>query len=80
MAGYIILTDDKDMEGTRSHMRRAMRSGYRHDGTMPMMRHHDSEDMKEHYYRLGYKHGVEDWEDEHDMDYRRRRDSIGRYV
>ena len=74
MAGYIILNDDKDMEGLRSQMRR---SYMRHDGTMPMMRHHEGEKSWEEGYRLGYRHGAEDMEDEH---YRRRRDQMGRFV
>ena len=57
-------------------MRRSMRGGYRHDGYSPMMRDNDN---YEHGYRMGYKHGWEDSEDD-DMEYRRARDSRGRYV
>ena len=74
--GYIILNTDREdeMEGLRSHMRR----GYmRHDGTMPYMRH-ESDSEKEHYYKMGYRHAVEDMgDDEH---YRRARDSKGRFI
>jgi hypothetical protein len=38
--------------------------------------------MRDEYkrgYETGYRHGVEDWEDE-DESYRRRRDSMGRYA
>ena len=59
-------------------MRRNMRGGnYRY----PMMRHGD--DGYEHAYRKGYKHGWEDSESEmmdDDMEYRRRRDSRGRFM
>ena len=78
--GYIFIDKDEDggMEKMRRNMRRNMRGG---DYRYPMMRHH-GEDGYEHGYRKGYEHG---WEDhEHDMDeeheYRRRRDSRGRYI
>lgn len=73
--GYLIFNNDEgDM---RSNMRRSMRSGsYRNDGYTPMMR----EDGKEHWYRTGYRHGWEDKEDDMDEEYRRRRDSRGRYM
>ena len=71
--GYIIRTDDG--EGIRHEMRRNMRMGnYRHDGYPPMMHGGSYEDG----YRLGYRHGVEDHEDE--MEMRRRRDSMGLYT
>lgn len=69
---------DKEKGGEqemRSQMRRNMRGGgYRHSGgTM-----HDNYNEG---YRQGYKHGWEDSEDDmDDMEYRRRRDSRGRYV
>lgn len=73
--GYIILNDDKDMDGVRSNMRRMMRGGYRHESTMPYMRseryNHDK------MYELGFRHGWEDADEEH---YRRARDSRGRYI
>ena len=72
MAGYIFI--DRESEGgqMRSQMRRNMRGGYRHEGSYPMMR----SGSYEHGYRMGYKHGWEDSEDEmDDMDMRRARDS-----
>ena len=74
--GYIILNTDRDdeMEGLRSQMRRSYRSGnYRNYGG-------SSASMREHYYRMGYKDSREDMEDEQDEMYRRRRDSMGRYI
>ena len=66
---------DKDGEnGLRQEMRRSMRGGYRHDGMSPMMRGSEYE----RGYRMGYKEATEDWED--DEHYRRRRDSLGRYM
>ena len=70
--GYIFV--DKESGGDskmREHMRRSMRGGY-----SPMM-HHEG-DNYEHGYRLGYRHGWEDNED--DMEMRRSRDSRGRYI
>ena len=65
---------DKESEGNeqmRSQMRRSMRGGgYRHYG--------DNSSYREGY-RQGYKHGWEDMEDD-DMEYRRARDSRGRFV
>lgn len=74
--GYLIFNTDRDdeMKGLRQNMRRAMRGGYRHDGSMPMMR---EEEEKDKMYEMGFRHGWEDAEDEH---YRRRRDSMGRYM
>ncbi len=76
--GYLILNTDRDDE--MKSLRHNMRRMYRHDGTMPMMRHDGS--TKEHYYRMGYKHAVEDMDDDwcEDEYYRRARDSRGRYV
>lgn len=69
---------DKDDEGgsgdrLRSHMRRSMRGGgYRH--------HHIGDESEyERGYRYGYKHGWEDSDDD-GMDYRRSRDSRGRFI
>ena len=75
--GYIILNTDREdeMSGLRSNMRRSM---MRHDGTMPMMRGGDK--TAEHYYKMGYRHAVEDWEDENEEHYRRMRDSRGRFI
>lgn len=73
--GYIIKTDDG--EGIRHEMRRSMRGNYRHDGYSPTMRGGSYEQG----YRMGYKHGWEDSEDDmDDMDMRRSRDNRGRYV
>lgn len=73
-----IFVDKEGESGMRSQMRRNMRGGYRYDGAYPMMR--DGSESKEHWYRMGYRHGWEDGEEEHDIDYRRARDSRGRYV
>lgn len=73
---YLIL--NKDDEGMRHEMRRNMRGGsYRYGSSYPMMRG----DNYEHGYRMGYKHGWEDSEDEmDDTQMRRARDSRGRYI
>ena len=68
---------DKESESggqMRSQMRRNMRGGYRNYGGG------NYRDEYEHGYRQGYKHGWEDKEDDEDMEYRRGRDSRGRYV
>lgn len=61
----------------RSQMRRNMRrgGGYRNYGGSTSMRGDYGEG-----YRQGYKHGWEDSEDEMDEDFRRQRDSRGRYM
>ena len=67
--GYIILNTDRDdeMEGLRSQMRRNYRrGGYRNYGGSSA-------------YKKGYEHAMEDMEDE-EMEMRRRRDSMGRYI
>lgn len=75
--GYIFVDKDSDNGGMRQHMRRSMRGGYHHEGYSPMMRG----DGYEHGYRMGYKHGWEDHEDDMDeMDMRRARDSRGRFI
>ena len=74
--GYIIINRDED--GIRREMRRSMRSGYRYEGSTPMMRGREDSDR---IYRMGYRHGWEDHEDEiDDPDFRRQRDSRGRYM
>lgn len=77
MGGWIFVDKDKESQGQmRQEMRRNMRGGYRYDGDMSMRggSYHDG-------YRQGYKHGWEDSEDDMDeMEYRRRRDSMGRYM
>jgi hypothetical protein len=75
--GYIFV--DKESEGggnMRQQMRRSMRGGSRHDGYSPMMRGGDYEQG----YRMGYKHGWEDSENDMDEEFRRSRDSRGRFV
>jgi hypothetical protein len=75
MAGWIFVDKEKDGGEMRQQMRRSMRGGYRYDGTTPMMH----EDKWEHGYRMGYKHGWEDSEDD-EMEMRRTRDNRGRYM
>lgn len=75
-----IFVDKGDSGEMRSQMRRNMRGGsYRsYGGSSAMMRGDYSEG-----YRMGYKHGWEDKEDEWDDEmehYRRQRDSRGRFV
>lgn len=78
--GYIFV--DRESEGgsqsqMRSQMRRNMRSGYyRHDGDMYMRGNY-----KENYnegYETGYRHGWQDSMNDEE-EYRRGRDSYGRY-
>lgn len=80
MSGWIFVDkdDEQSKQQMRSQMRRNMRSGgYRYDGDMSMRGGSNYRDG----YRQGYKHGWEDSEDDMDeMEYRRRRDSIGRYM
>lgn len=74
--GYIVINKDED--GMRREMRRSMRIGYRREGYTPMMRGVEDGDRM---YRMGYCHGWEDHEDEMDEpDFRRQRDSRGRYM
>lgn len=70
---------DKESEGgeMRQQMRRNMRGGYREMN----YRNYGSGGSYRDGYRQGYKHGWEDNEDEmDDMEYRRSRDSRGRFV
>lgn len=72
---YIFVDKSGEGDGAmRREMRQNMRGGnyYR----SPMMRG----GSYEHGYRMGYKNGWEDSEHEDDMDYRRGRDSRGRFV
>lgn len=62
-------------EQMRSNMRSMMRGGYRSYGGSSAMMHGDYNEG----YRMGYKHGWEDYEDDA-MEMRRARDSRGRYV
>lgn len=69
---------DKEEEGggqMRQQMRRNMRGGYHRYGAGQ----YRGNDGYHEGYRQGYKHGWEDYEDE-DMDFRRQRDSRGRFV
>ena len=80
MSYVIINRDEDDMMGLRSQMRRNYRGGgeYRnYGGSSAMMRNDGS--MREHYYKMGYRHAMEDMEEEEEQ-YRRQRDSRGRYV
>ena len=76
--GYLIFNTDREdeMSGLRREMRRNYRSGnYRnYGGSSASMRGDYSEG-----YRMGYKHGWEDSEDDA-MEMRRARDDRGRYV
>ena len=73
MAGYIFIDREDDMGGMRTEMHRRYRGGnYRNYGG-------SSSNMREHYYKKGYEHAMEDMEDE-EMEMRRRRDSLGRYM
>lgn len=71
--GWIFVDKEKgDDDNMRHQMRRNMRGGYRtHD-------YHQGDEY-EHGYRQGYKHGWEDKDDD-EMDYRRSRDSRGRFI
>lgn len=72
---------DKDGQGgeMRQQMRRNMRSGDYRGGMN--YRNYGSGSTYHDGYRQGYKHGWEDHEDEmDDMEYRRARDSRGRFV
>lgn len=75
--GWIFVDKEEggSKEQMRSNMRSMMRGGYRnYGGSSAMMRGDYSEG-----YRMGYKHGWEDSEDDA-MEMRRARDSRGRYV
>lgn len=73
MAGYIFIDRDDEMDGLRSQMRRNYRRGsYRNYGG-------SSASMREHYYKKGYEHAMEDMEDD-DMEMRRHRNSRGEFM
>lgn len=76
--GYIILNTDREdeMSGLRQNMRK--RYGYRSYGSNSSMR--GEMNMRDHYYKKGYEHAMEDMEDMEDMEMRRARDSRGRYI
>lgn len=70
---------DKESEG--GEMRQQMRRNMRMGGYRGMNYRHYGDSSYRDGYRQGYKHGVEDYEDEmDDMEYRRSRDSRGRFV
>lgn len=77
--GYIFI--DKEEEGgkekMRSQMRRSMRGGSYRIGSV-----YGGGSNYRDGYREGYRHGWEDSEDDMDeeVEYRRRRDSRGRYM
>lgn len=79
--GYIFVDRENEggsMEKMRQQMRRNMRGGgYRGGSNSGSGNYRDG-------YRQGYKHGWEDkedeWMDDEEMEYRRRRDSRGRYM
>ena len=81
MSGWIFIDKDDEhgKQQMRSNMRSMMRGGYRnYGGSSAMMRGDYSEG-----YRMGYKHGWEDKEDDwmdEDEHYRRSRDSRGRFM
>jgi hypothetical protein len=81
--GYLIFNTDRDdeMDGLRSQMRRSYRRGnYRsYGGGSSLMRGGSEQSMREHYYKKGYEHAMEDMEDD-EMEMRRRRDTMGRYI
>jgi hypothetical protein len=79
--GYIFVDRENEgggMEKMRQQMRRNMRGGgYRGGSNSGSGNYHDG-------YRQGYKHGWEDhedeWMDDDEVMYRRRRDSRGRFM
>lgn len=69
-----IFVDREEESGSKSQMRQQMRRDMRGGG----YRSYGGGSYREGY-RQGYKHGWEDYEDD-DMEYRRQRDSRGRFV
>jgi hypothetical protein len=70
---WIFIDKDEDLDGMRTEMRRRYRRGnYRNYGG-------SSANMREHYYKKGYEDARDDMEDE-EMEMRRRRDQMGRFV
>lgn len=79
--GYIFVDRENEgggMEKMRQQMRRNMRGGGYHGGS------NSGSGNYRDGYRQGYKHGWEDhedeWMDDDEVMYRRRRDSRGRYM
>lgn len=72
---FVDKEEEGGMEKMRQQMRRNMRGGYRNMGGGGGSSYRDG-------YRQGYKHGWEDYEDDdiNEMEYRRSRDSRGRYM
>jgi len=71
--GWIFVDRESGESGDmRSSMRRSMRGGYRR------VDYHGGDEY-ERGYRHGYRHGWEDGEDD-ESDYRRGRDSRGRFI
>lgn len=73
--GYLIIDRDGGGQGMREQMRNEMRRnyGYRYN--------HGGGDQYEAGYREGYRHAVEDMQNDDDEErYRRERDSRGRYM
>lgn len=73
--GYLIIDRDGGGQGMREQMRNEMRRsyGYRY--------HHGGGSTYEDGYREGYRHAVEDMQNDDDEErYRRERDSRGRYM
>lgn len=73
---FIVINDDKgNKEQMRSNMREQMRRNYRSSGGGY---HGESQSYRtEEAYREGYEHG---WRDSEDEEYRRERDSRGRFM
>lgn len=69
MAFIVIDKDKEEMGGLRSEMRRRYRGNYRNYGN-------SSANMREHYYKKGYEHAIEDMADE-DMEMGRHYDTMG---
>lgn len=70
---WIFIDKDEDLDGMRTEMRRRYRRGnYRNYGG-------SSANMREHYYKKGYEDARDDMEDE-EIEMRRRRDQMGRFV
>jgi hypothetical protein len=78
MGRHFIIVDDKHADDgyRREEMYRRMNGGYRNDG----YRMHEGSKEKEYDegYRTGYEHGYKDHEQ--DENWRRMRDSRGRYM
>lgn len=79
--GYIFVDRENEgggMEKMRQQMRRNMRGGGYHGGS------NSGSGNYRDGYRQGYKHGWEDhedeWMDDDEVMYRRRRDSRGRFM